>query len=450
MDQWFQQVFTSLNQHLPQEEIKTWLEDLKLIQLDQQTLIVATSSPFKKDRILRSYKEVLHDCLREIAPFSFENLQIDVQTTASVNPSQAEEPEKQSQTNSGSSIRESYNGGLHPENTFDKFVECDFNRLPYQFARQVVAKIGQVSPLYFHGPVGTGKTHLMQAIGHYFKEQLPWLKVKYINPNDFVNEFTKALYEKSDRQFRLRYKSLDVLLFDDIQFFKGKEKSSIEFFHIFNEVYQPDKQLVFASDQLPEELDHINVRLKSRLSQSAIVKMAPPDKHGREAIFHHYLSRYGLRLSEELLATVLPKLPADIRKIIGLVKTLKTYSEIQGLSMNAKQVLPLLSQLEKVDPDASLSPSQILHAVSQYAHIPVRELKSNRRTKAVSHYRQILMYLLRERGKFSYTEIGNLLDGKTHGTVIHGCKTIAEEKKKDVMLQEVLDTIWKNAAKVRI
>ena len=206
--------------------------------------------------------------------------------------------------------------------SFEKFVELPENKIALRYAKSVVSQLGKISPLYFFGDVGVGKTHLLHAVKREFMKVLPENRGRIITPDAFVGEFTRALKAKRDSEFRARYRSLDLLVIDDVQFFSGKEKTQVEFFHLFNAIYSPGKQMLFASDRPPSDLKNIDKRIKSRLASSAIIKMKALEKKSRAKMLDYFAKKEGLSLSEGLSNRMSGYVDGDVRKIQGLIKTI--------------------------------------------------------------------------------------------------------------------------------
>jgi chromosomal replication initiator protein len=308
-------------------------------------------------------------------------------------------------------------------------------------ANKIVNNLGAINPVYFYGSIGTGKTHLIQAIGNYLKKNFSFLKIKYINPNDFVGEYTKALVLKKDRQFRLKYRLLDVLLLDDIQFLMGKEQSCVEFFDIFNAIFQAEKQMIFVSDRLPSELDNIQERLKSRLNSSMIIELEKPNFQSKMEIFKFYLNEYNLKIEEDICEYIINRIGPDIRKILGMVNTIVTYKDIYNVKIDLNFCHKYLKTLNINLNESNLSEENILISVSNYSKISVSEIKSTKRTKTISFYRHVVMYLLRKYTTLSLPEIGNYLGGKTSAAVHSGINNIQRELKLNNSLIEKIEKI---------
>ena len=444
-----------LENSISKEEFAIWLKDLAFVEFRDKKLTLKTTSEFKKERICHKYSQSIQAALKiqgclssdwdiQISEFSPEKDKQEKNSLPDADSSEKNSPAENSPSPKISSIvgeAPVRDHGIKAEFTFDNYVLCDFNKIANGFVQKVKEGLGKITPLYIYSQVGLGKTHLIHALGNYYLQAFPFLKIKCINPNDFVSEFTKSLLEKRDRQFRLKYRSLDILLLDDIQFFMGKDKSCVEFFHIFNEVYAPNKQMIFCSDRLPEELDAIDDRLKSRLSSSAIVGIEHLHQADKEKLLAFYLHKNNLDLEQKVFAFVVAHLPSDVRKIIGVVNTLTVYRDIYDRDLDIEFCRQHLKQLTFKVEGNSFSPEKLLLTIANLSKIPMGDFKTPKRSKTLSHYRQILMYLLRTHTHLSLPEIGRFLGGKTNSAILFGVKKITAELEKSRELKSTVEEI---------
>ncbi len=425
----FKNVYHQFKQSLSSHEKKTWFDDLAYEKNDQWVIFLKTNSELKKEKINKNYLKQIEAHLKSHHP------KLSLKIVTNNEPSSPSNPPL---SFSSSSFQ---NTSLKKDHTFDRFVITKVNKIAYDFAQKIIQKIGATNPLYFYGPIGTGKTHLIQAIGNYYQTHFPFLKVSYINPNEFVSEFTRAISLGTDRDFRVKYKSLDVLLIDDIQFFIGKEKSCLEFFHIFNTITSSKKQMVFCSDREPNDLQNIDERLKSRLSSSAIIEIKLCDTEDKKKIIRFIARENQLLLSEDILSFLAENLPSDIRKIIGAINTLSVFKDIYQEDITEDFCLNNIKQLYNKNQKRKYSPERIILALANYANISLSQLKSKVRSRYISRYRQISMYLLREYTDLSITEIGNHLGGKTPSAVSIGSSKIKKEFKSNGPLEKTIQNI---------
>lgn len=360
------------------------------------------------------------------------------------------------------------------ENTLQHFIELPENHLALSFVKKALDRPGAINPIYIYGQVGVGKTHLLHAFANAFQKNAPFSQVEYLTPDDFVTDFTQALITKTDRDFRIRYRSVDALLIDDIQFFMGKEKSSVEFFHVFNAIHASGRQMIFTSDKDPRELESLDNRLKSRLSSSAIIEIKAPALESRYRLIEKYLQREKLELHEEVKTYLARRLTGDIRQLVGAIRYLSALASMGGdtfppISAGAAKELGYtidvafceehLKQLPKKRVDWSehtkVHPEKIFAAISQVSGIPLKDFKARKKSKHISHYRQIAMYLLRRYTDLSFPEIGFSLGGRSTTAVIYGVdkvtESLASEKSQHQNhLQEQIDEVLTKVAKISV
>ncbi len=325
---------------------------------------------------------------------------------------------------------------------FDNFLVVEENELVYSFAQKAVKQFARNSPLYFYGPVGVGKTHLLQAIANEVQKKFPFYKIRYVTPDKFIHEFTTAILSKTDRDFRLRYQSVDLLIIDDVQFFGGKHKSSIEFFHIFNAIYTPGKQLVFASDIPPAELEAFDLRLKSRLAASIIATLPSPQEASRKRLLSFFAQRHRLPLSAEVLDFLAKRLPGNVRELKGairtLAETLAIYAE-QGKSTPPSIQFCRTHLAERFDalantggaPQKLYAVHDILKGFCKEGQITIKELCSRKKTKHLAQLRQYAAYFLKYHTQLSISEIGHHLGGKTPSAISYSVSTVTRKLQED-------------------
>lgn len=439
-----------LRSRLPSQEFSIWLEGLEFAGEDLSGLSLATDSFFKREKIRASYLPILSEILHRE---SGRDLRIEVKVRSTTENSELAAPSttptslpSDSQSDLPKEQEAAFTmAALDPQLSLERYVSHANNRLAGECAKKIMAKLGSLNPFYIYGASGSGKTHLMQAIGQYYRKEFPFLKVQYVVPDYFVGEYVRALETKTDRLFRLKYRSLDVLLLDDVQFLIGKKETSTEFFHIFNEIYQPGKQLVFSSDRVPAELDKLDERIKSRLSSGVIVELEAPGLDARLALLDFYAREEGLKLTDTVREFLGASIPPDARKVIGAVKTLVTFRDILNEEITVPFCRERLREILLTKNPDQLSPAQIILAVANYSRISLSDLKSPKRTHSISFYRQLAMYLLRKHTRLSLSEIASLMGGKTPASVTLSSQSVEEKMLTDPQIAEVAEKIIQNA-----
>lgn len=332
--------------------------------------------------------------------------------------------------------------GLNPRYTFETFIVGKTNELAHAAAQAVANRPGEVyNPLFIYGGVGLGKTHLIQAIGNRISANDPNTKILYISSERFTNEFVAAIRSGSIKQFKETYRSIDLLLIDDIQFIAGKTETQEEFFHTFNELHQANRQIVMTSDRPPKAIPGLEDRLRSRFEWGMIADVASPDLETRVAILESKCIEKKCALSKELLQVIATLVKSNIRELEGALNKILAHHQLRGESPTVDSVKSLLSGYEEQSYKKSLTPKELTVVVAQYFDISVDELMSANREKRLAFPRQIIMFLLREELKCSFPSIGQEMGGRDHTTAMHAYEKITRELENDMKLKQDLAAI---------
>jgi chromosomal replication initiator protein len=332
-------------------------------------------------------------------------------------------------------------GGLSPRYSFDTFIVGASNQFAHAACRAVAeAPSRSYNPLFLYGGVGLGKTHLMHAIGHYVLTRSPSLKLTYISAERFMNEVVNAIRYDRILEFRERYRGVDVLLVDDIQFIVGKERTQTEFFHTFNALHDAQKQIVLSSDCPPNQISELEERLRSRFEWGLIADIQPPDLETKIAILRRKAEAEGVSLPDDVALYIAGRIKSNIRELEGSLIRLLAYASLTGrdLSMTlAQEVLrDVLRHEERV-----VTIESIQKFVAEYYRLKLVELKSKNNSKSVALPRQVAMYLCKALTNASLPEIGKSFGGKHHSTVIHSLRKVEELRKKDSAFNSLVNTL---------
>ncbi len=321
---------------------------------------------------------------------------------------------------------------LNDKYTFDNFVQGEGNKLAAGAALAVADSPGSFyNPLFIFGGVGLGKTHLMQAIGHQMLAERPNAKVVYIQSETFVNDFINSIKNKTQDQFREKYRTCDLLLVDDIQFFAKKEGIQEEFFHTFETLYNDQKQIVMTSDRLPTEIPDLSERLVSRFTWGLQVEITPPDLETRIAILRKKAEAEGLTIDDNTLDYVASQVDTNIRELEGALVKVQAHATIEKEDINVNLARDALADLKLVQKNRGLQISKIQEVVANYFQTSTAELKGKKRVRQIVVPRQIAMYLSRELTDSSLPKIGQEFGGKDHTTVMHAYEKIEQQIKTD-------------------
>ncbi len=315
--------------------------------------------------------------------------------------------------------------GLNSRFTFQSFVEGPNCAYSCAVARAVAEKPGKVyNPLFLHGPVGLGKTHLMQAIGHEILRLKPRKVVRYVTSEAFTNEYIEALRKSSISAFRNKYRKVDVLLIDDIQFLAGKDSTQEEFFHTFNELFNSYKQVVLTSDRAPSDIRNLESRLVSRFEWGLAAQIESPDLETRTAILHQKTSEWAVQVDEWVLTFLATNIRTNVRRLEGALMRVAAHVSLGKTEMTPSLLENMLRDIIEETGSKAVTIDSIQKIVAEHFDIRLADMTSRRRPKSIAQPRQIAMHISRELTKSSLKDIGEAFGGKDHGTVIHACKTI--------------------------
>jgi chromosomal replication initiator protein len=329
---------------------------------------------------------------------------------------------------------------LNPRYTFQNFVVGAGNQFAHAACMAVAEQPGKTyNPLFIYGGVGLGKTHLLNAIGNHVAEQTD-LRIVYLTTEQFTNEVINSIRYDKMMDLRKRYRHIDMLMIDDIQFLVGKERTQEEFFHTFNALYEGHRQIVLSSDRFPKDMPDIEERLRSRFEWGLIADLQPPDVETRIAILRKKSEDEGVKLPEDVIQFLSATMKSNIRELEGSLVRLGAYASLTGQVITlemAKNVLrDLIGDKKKI-----VAMEDIQEAVCSQFRVKMTELKSRRRSKTLVHPRQVAMYLCRELTDASYPEIGRQFGGKDHTTIIHACRQVAKAKESDAALHATIEAL---------
>lgn len=334
------------------------------------------------------------------------------------------------------------NHALNPRNTFETFVIGASNRFAHAASLAVAETPAKAyNPLFIYGGVGLGKTHLMHAIGHYVLEHNEKAKVLYLSSERFTNEFITSIRENSTGEFRNRYRSIDVLLIDDIQFLANKEQTQEEFFHTFNALHEAAKQIVISSDRPPKEIPTLEDRLRSRFEWGLITDIQPPDLETRIAILQRKAKADRLEIPEEVSYYIANQINSNIRELEGALIRVVAYSSLVNEDVSVELAEQALKDILSPDKPKVITVHQIQKVISDHFGLKIDEIKAKKRTRNVAHPRQIAMYLTRELTDLSLPRIGEAFGGRDHTTVLHACDKISSDMGTDDQLKQTVERL---------
>lgn len=410
----------------------TWILTIEPISIDSNTITLGVPADFQKGILESRYSYLIKNSLKQITHKEY-NIYFSIPSQTQSRPNAQE----YSEDNSGL--------GLNPKYTFDTFVIGNGNRFAHAASLAVAeAPAKAYNPLFLYGGVGLGKTHLMHAIGHFVLSQNPSLKVLYVSSEKFTNELINAIKDDKNEEFRYKYRNIDVLLIDDIQFIAGKERTQEEFFHTFNALYEANKQIIVSSDKPPKEINTLEDRLRSRFEWGLIADIAPPDLETRIAILRKKAQLENLDVPDDVMVYIADKVASNIRELEGALNRVIAYSTLTEHKIDVDMAIEALKDMFNNSKIVVINSKTIQEAVSRYFHLKTDELKSKKRSRDVSFPRQIAMFLCREMTDMSLPKIGDDFGGRDHTTVMHACDKIKSDIDNSAELRRTIEEIKKN------
>ncbi|REH85477.1 chromosomal replication initiator protein DnaA [Staphylococcus felis] len=418
----------------------TWLKDTTLHALSNDEAIVITPQLFVSQWLASNYTDLIRDFLKRVTNKHIENIRFvtedDLDDLESHKVNDQQLPPVETATSS-----EQFN----TNNTFETFVIGPGNRFPHAASLAVAeSPANAYNPLFIYGGVGLGKTHLMHAIGHYVLENNPNARVLYTSSEKFTNEFIQSIRNNDTESFREKYRNIDILLIDDIQFIQKKEQTQEEFFHTFNDLHQNKKQIVISSDRPPKEISTLEERLKSRFQWGLIVDITPPDFETRMAILQKKTEEENLDIPIEALTYIANQIQTNIRELEGALTRVLAYSKLQGKPITTELTADALKDIIQVTKSKKITIQDIQKVVGEYYSVRIEDFVAKKRTKSIAYPRQIAMYLSRELTDFSLPKIGEEFGGRDHTTVIHAYDKIKKDIENDPTLKQEIEELEKN------
>ncbi len=449
-----------------------WIAPIKPVYMDANHIVLYVEDQFHKQTLSIHYLPIIKEAFESILG---QSVVIDIATQSDVDqyqPPAANTPSEMALPTAEASIPQqisespavqaptaesgqptptasnTYQESLrraHYEYTFDTFIVGSSNQLAYAACEAVAKKRnGQYNPLFIYGPSGLGKTHLLSAIQHEILSANPDVNVAYISSETFTNDLISAIGSKTTEAFHKKYRQVDVLLMDDVQFISGKESTQEEFFHTFNELYQVKKQIVLTSDRPPREIKTLEDRLKNRFESGVIVDVSPPDYETRIAIIRRKAELLDMDIPSDVAEFIAERVKSNIRQLEGVVKKIHAYQQFAGLQPSLRVAQDSIREILSDSEPAEVTVDRIIEEVAKTYSISKEDIRSGKRSAAISSARQIAMYVAREITGMSLQAIGGEFGGRDHATIVYSIAQVEKKMKKDNHQSEVISDIIKN------
>jgi len=446
----WQAALADLETTVSRPNYETWLRSTQIIELDDRRAVIGASNSFAVDQLRDKFAPQIQESLSVIighpVAVEFAVLNSDLISSPS-SPKSARTANRRSHAGGSPAppgsrsvqqleLTGTPEHGLNPRYVFEKFVVGSNSRLAHAAALAVADRpADKFNPLFLYGGVGLGKTHLLHAIGHRALAQYPRLKVRYVSSETFTNDLINAIRQQRTEDFRNRYRTIDILMIDDIQFIAGKESTQEEFFHTFNALYQSGKQIVISSDRPPRAIPTLEDRLRSRFEGGLLADVQPPDLETREAILAEKGRDLGVQVPDDVLEYVARRVQSNIRELEGALNKIIALAHLHGRALSMDLAVQALTDAAVEARRRQLTPDRVIDTVTRYYQISPREITGPGRRRDLVVPRQVAMFIMRAEIGSSLVEIGQCLGGRDHSTVLHGIEKVERQIEHDQRLR---------------
>jgi chromosomal replication initiator protein len=426
-EQAWQAALGQLQMEMPKAAFDTWVRETEFLSYEDGSFVIGVQNAYARDWLQSRLASTVMRLLTGIM-----NRTVDVRFVVWQNPSEPAEQVEEDVESLTSTASSPPNTTLNPRYTFENFVVGASNRLAHAASLAVAEKPAQAyNPLFLYGGVGLGKTHLLHAIGNMCLRR--GQQVLYVSSEEFTNDLINAIRSHTTQAFREKYRRIDVLLIDDIQFIAGKESTQEEFFHTFNTLHGQDKQIVISSDRPPKALVTLEERLCSRFEWGLTADIQPPDFETRQAILRSKADRAGYKIQNEMMELIARRVQSNIRELEGALTRVVAFADLSGLPMTSQLVDAALADM--LPRRSEVRPDEVVSRVAEVFGVTVERMLGRDRSREVALPRQIAMYLLREEANISLPQIGETLGGRDHTTIMYGCEKVADMLERDDRLR---------------
>ncbi len=429
-----------LRADLPAEDFRTWFHPLRVASEDAEHIVLEAPNPRFVEALEEGFRPIVDWAIADLKGPTYQVLFRSGESRAARAEAPAASRQRPRAGRSAPEPEVAPSSSLNPQYRFNSFVVGNSNRFASAASEAVAEKPGiAYNPLFLYGGVGLGKTHLLHAIGNRLKRAAPGTRVVYLAAEDFVNDLITSIRFERMPAFRERYRTIDVLLMDDIQFLARKERSQEEFFHTFNVLYTRQKQIIVTSDAQPRDLADIEERLRSRFGSGLLADIQPPDLETKVAILQRKARQLkGLDLDTDVAMFIARQVHSNVRELEGLLNRVTAFASLSGVPLDLEFAKEALRDVLP-ETDRPIAPAQIVKTVAHHYGLKVREIKSKSNSRQITYPRQIAMYLCKRLTEVSYPEIGRIFNGKHHSTVMYSVEQIERRRSEDERLAAQLE-----------
>ena len=437
MPELWTQAVAEIKERIGRQNYETWIKPIGFISRNKNEICLDVPNKFFRDWLTEHYLAQIQDILSTLAKHDVKVVfEINEKTNRQANAEKGVKREERERVQKS-------NSNLVPKYTFQNFVVGASNQFAHAACVAVANQPGEhYNPLFIYGGVGLGKTHLVNAIGHQ-SAQRSGLKVVYLSSESFMNELIGSLRRDKMDEFKKKFRNVDILILDDVQFIAGKERTQEEFFHTFNSLYESHKQIVITSDKFPKEIPGIEDRLRNRFEWGLIADIQPPDMETRVAILQKKAENEGVQLPHDVAFFLASNIDSNVRELEGSLTRLGAFSSLTKATITVELAKDVLKNTLK-NAQQEITVENIQKTICDYFNLKIGDLKAKRRTQNIAFPRQVAMYLCRKYTETSFPAIGDKFGGRDHSTVIHASKTIERKIKEDPHMQTTIEKLERN------
>jgi len=429
-----------IKEQIGKQNFETWIKPISFVSRNKNEVVLDVPNKFFRDWLIEHYLEQMETILSSLAKNNVKvvfgiNDKSDGQASVEKPPKRDDKARDRAPAN---------NNNLVAKYTFQNFVVGASNQFAHAACMAVANQPGEhYNPLFIYGGVGLGKTHLVNAIGHHAVAQRSGLKVVYLSSESFMNELIASLRRDKMDEFKKKFRNVEILILDDVQFIAGKERTQEEFFHTFNSLYESHKQIVITSDKFPKEIPGIEDRLRNRFEWGLIADIQPPDMETRVAILQKKAEEEGVKLPQDVAMFLASHIDSNVRELEGSLTRLGAFASLTKATITVDLAKDVLRNTLK-NAQREITVENIQKTICEYFNIKIGDLKAKRRTQNIALPRQVAMYLCRKYTETSFPAIGDKFGGRDHSTVIHASKTIERKIKEDPHMQTTIEKLERN------